>query len=306
MIRAAAALAVATALGFASPALADSSTQSSNWAGYAVHRSGVSFRQVSGSWTAPSATCTPGEPTFSSVWVGLGGYNERSKALEQIGTETDCKASGRATTSAWFELVPAPSRTIRMTIRAGDRLRASVNVTGHKVRVQLIDLTRHRSFTRTINDPTLDLTSAEWIVEAPSECAGGYQCQPLPLADFGSATITGARALTAAGYAGSIVNRKWVTTRITLAAGGQRRFVGNSAGAAGVVATPSALSGLDNSFTVTYGSSTTTTSPTTTAPSATAPTTTAPTATTPTATAPTATAPTATAPTSSRPFLHSS
>jgi hypothetical protein len=282
MIRHAAGLAVATALLFAPPALADN-TQSSNWAGYAIHKSGVRFRDVAGSWTQPSATCTPGERTFSSDWVGLGGYNERTNALEQIGTETDCSATGRVISSAWYELVPAPSRRIRMTVRPGDRLRASVYVTGDEVRLQLVDLTSHRSFTRTVADSTLDLTSAEWIVEAPSECAGSYACQTLPLADFGSATITGARAVTTKGYAGSIVSRKWVTTRITLASGAQRRFVGNPAGDAGAVATPSALVGDDNSFTVTYGGSPTI------APTTTAPTTTAP-----------------TVPVSSRPFLHTS
>ena len=117
MIRYAAGLAVAAALLLAPPALADT-TQSSNWAGYAIHKSGVTFRKVAGSWTQPSATCTPGERTFSSVWVGLGGYDERSNALEQIGTETDCSASGRVVSSAWYELVPAPSRTIRMTRQA--------------------------------------------------------------------------------------------------------------------------------------------------------------------------------------------
>ncbi len=204
----------------------------------------------------------PGERTYSSVWVGLGGYSERSNALEQIGTETDCSATGRVISSAWYELVPAPSRTIRMTVKPGDQLSASVDVTGHKVRLQLVDVTRHKSFTRTITDSTLDLTSAEWIVEAPSECAGSYACQTLPLANFGSATITDARAVTSTGYAAGIVSRKWVTTRITLAAGGQRRFIGDPAGAAGAIATPSALLADDNSFTVTY-SDTTTTAPTT-------------------------------------------
>ena len=290
MIRYAAGLAVAAALLFAPPALADG-TQSSNWAGYAVHKSGVSFRHVSGSWTQPTATCMPGERTYSSVWVGLGGYSERSNALEQIGTETDCSTTGRVISSAWYELVPAPSRTIRMTVKPGDQLSASVDVTGHKVRLQLVDVTRHKSFTRTITDSTLDLTSAEWIVEAPSECAGSYACQTLPLANFGSATITDARAVTSTGYAAGIVSRKWVTTRITLAAGGQRRFIGDPAGTAGAIATPSALLADDNSFTVTY-SDTTTTAPTTTAPTTTAPTTTAPTTTAPTV------------PVSSRPFLH--
>ena len=38
-------------------ALADS-TNSSNWAGYAVHRHGVSFRSVTGTWRQPRSKCT--------------------------------------------------------------------------------------------------------------------------------------------------------------------------------------------------------------------------------------------------------
>jgi hypothetical protein len=254
MIRYAVGLAVAAALLLAPAALA-SSTQSSNWAGYAIHKSGVQFKRVAGSWTQPAATCTSGRPTFSSVWVGIGGYNRKSNALEQIGTEADCSASGRPVSNAWYELVPTPSRTIRMTVNPGDLMRASVDVRGDEVRLQLTDLTRRKSFTRTIDDATLDRSSAEWIVEAPSECAGRFSCQALALADFGSATFSGARALTTTGHAGSIVNRQWVRTRITLATGG-RRFIGSSGGAAGAVATPSALSAHGSSFTVSYSATT--------------------------------------------------
>src|SRR5665213_168941 len=94
-------------------ALADT-TRSSNWAGYAVHGSHTSFRRVFGAWRQPAATCTAGTPTYSSVWVGLGGYSTTSQALEQIGSEVDCSASGRVVSSAWYELVPAASRNIRM------------------------------------------------------------------------------------------------------------------------------------------------------------------------------------------------
>jgi len=68
-------LAFALSAASAPAALADS-TQSSNWAGYAIHRSGVSFTKVIGAWRQPSATCTAGSPAYSSAWVGLGGYSE--------------------------------------------------------------------------------------------------------------------------------------------------------------------------------------------------------------------------------------
>ena len=113
------ALVVAAALLFAPAAFADSSN-SANWAGYAVHRSGISFRRVSASWRQPTATCTPGQAAFSAYWVGIGGFSQNSQALEQIGTEADCKASGQRVISAWYEIVPAPSTPISIAVGPGD------------------------------------------------------------------------------------------------------------------------------------------------------------------------------------------
>jgi hypothetical protein len=245
----------ALALIGAPAALADS-VQSSNWAGYAVHRSGVKFQRVSGTWRQPTATCTPGRPTYSSVWVGLGGYTQSSKALEQIGSEVDCNASGKVVSSAWYELVPAPSRTIRMPVRPGDELRAAVTIVGHQVRLQLRDLTRHHTFTRTVSVSTVDVSSAEWIVETPSVCSDGLPCQVLPLADFGKATITSASAGTTRGASGPISDRAWSTSKITLASGGHRFIDRGGAAAAPVSALPSSLSSRGGSFTVTYQGST--------------------------------------------------
>ena len=92
---------------------ATASTTSSNWAGYAVTSQGssqaVRFRRVTGTWVVPSGSCTRGSPSYSAAWIGVGGFDETSTALEQIGTEFDCKGSGRASYSAWYELVPAAS-----------------------------------------------------------------------------------------------------------------------------------------------------------------------------------------------------
>jgi hypothetical protein len=249
------ALAAVPALAAAPAASADTS-QSANWAGYAIHRSGVAFTKVLGAWTQPRAMCTPGDPTYSSAWVGIGGYSETSNALEQIGTEADCTLAGRARSTAWYELVPAPSRTIKLTIDAGDRVRATVSVLDERVTLTLEDLTRHRSFTRSVHDADLDVTSAEWIVEAPSVCTAASQqsCQTLPLADFGSTGFTAARATATTGHAGAIDDRHWTTTKITLAEGGHH-FIGAGASygqAMPVTAVPSTLTAGASAFTVTY------------------------------------------------------
>src|SRR5437763_11193196 len=126
-------LAVLVALGTlaAAPSALADTTDSTNWAGYAIQRPGVGFRSVQASWTQPGVSCRPGSDTYSSYWVGLGGYNSDSPALEQIGTELDCTKSGRTSSTAWYETVPAPSYPIFRSVRPGDQMTASVVVQGH-------------------------------------------------------------------------------------------------------------------------------------------------------------------------------
>jgi Peptidase A4 family len=247
-----AALAVALIGLSAAPALADT-TMSSNWSGYAAHRSGVSFRRVAGTWTQPAARCVKGIPTYSAIWVGLGGFNLNSNALEQIGTEIDCNRSGGIVSSAWFEMVPAASRTIHMRVRPGDTIQATVSASGRRVTLTLIDRTRHTRYEKTIIASALDLSSAEWIVEAPSTCDGANRCDTLPLADFGSVGFTAASATTAAGQSGPISSRIWGTTKISLAPAG-RRYVGLG----GVsTAIPSGLQRSGAAFSVAYAQAST-------------------------------------------------
>ena len=197
------------------------------------------------------------------MWVGLGGFSVNSKALEQIGTEVDCSASGQVVSSAWNELVPAPSRNIRMRVDPGDVMTAGVMVDGQRVTLTLNDRTRGTTFSRTVRVSPLDITSADWIVEAPSECEGTSFCQPLALADFGTATFARARATTVGGHTGSISDRRWVTTKITLATQGQH-FINGPYGASGAQALPSPLTAGGSAFSVIYQAPTTTsTSPTT-------------------------------------------
>lgn len=235
----------------AATALADSNT-SSNWAGYAVHRSGVRFRTIGSLWRQPKASCRRGNQTYSAVWVGLGGYSASSNALEQIGTEIDCSASGRTLSSAWYELVPAASEPIPLTVRPGDLMAASVTVVGHRVEVKLANVTRHRSFARTLNAAAIDVTSAEWIVEAPSDCVSATACQTLPLANFGTTGFSFASVRSTSGVLGSIASRSWGTTAITLTPGGRRYIAYRGSGPAGGAAKPSKLSPDGSAFTVNY------------------------------------------------------
>ncbi len=243
--------AAAISLAAAPAAIADTAT-SSNWSGYAAHRQGARFRSVSAAWVQPQASCTQGQSTYSAIWVGIGGYRRSSHALEQVGTELDCSASGRAESSAWYELVPAASRTIQHSVAPGDLMVASVTVSGKNVRIAIVDETRHWSFARSTQAASVDTSSAEWIVEAPSDCTSNNSCRTLPLADFGSATFAYAKAQLSSGHTGAIDDARWRTTRIRLVPHGQR-FVALG-GNAGADATPGPLTSASTSFTVTYAS----------------------------------------------------
>lgn len=232
-------------------ALADTS-DSSNWAGYAVHRPGVSFREVFATWRQPTAKCAAGNQSFSAMWVGLGGYSETSNALEQIGTEVDCSQSGKVVSSAWYELVPAASEAVGLRVRPGDLLGASVTVAGHRVVLALRDATTHRSFAKALYAPSIDTSSAEWILEAPSDCITATACETLPLANFGSATFSFAGAVATTGHAGTISDSTWGSTRIRLLPGGRRFVVYQGPAISAGAATPSALAARGTSFRVTY------------------------------------------------------
>jgi hypothetical protein len=232
----------AAAAAFGTAEAAAAASPSSNWAGYAVSSvdptAPVTYSAVSGQWVQPSATCTSGKPGYSAFWVGLGGYSDTSQGLEQIGTESDCSAAGRASYTVWYELVPAASVPVKLKVFPGNSVYASVTVSGHSVTVQLRNLTRNTVFTKRLVMPTEpDVSSAEWIAEAPSACSTGGRCRTLPLADFGTVAFSEAKAL-ASGHGGAIVDEAWTATAIELDA---------RAGA-----TPSDVGADGGSFTVTY------------------------------------------------------
>lgn len=247
-------LCASPALAGASPAPAHASP-SANWAGYAVHRPGGSFSQVVGTWREPTLSCRKGEQTFSSYWVGLGGYSTKSRALEQTGTEVDCTSAGKVRAFAWFELVPAASVRVRLKVPPGDLIRGVVAVAGRVVHVSLRDLTRHTVFSRVLRARVLDVTSAEWIVEAPSACLGSGRCVTLPLADFGQATFDNSMVQPAGGRLGPIAGANRRTTRIRLTPTAQHDVSSQQGFGPGGGAMPSALRGQGSAFTVSFSSS---------------------------------------------------
>lgn len=232
------------------PAAASAATSiSSNWAGYVVRPSaGKRMRSVSGTWVEPAVSCTAGRTGYSAVWVGLGGYRQNATALEQIGTDADCTHGGRAVYSSWVELLPAPPLALGVKVHPGDRITASVTVIGSDATLGIRDLTTGTRSSRTVRLSRVDLSSAEWIVEAPSECPGNGNCRTLPLADFGKVSFTSATASIGASTS-ALSTGIWRTTALEL-----ESTVASAAEDATVLALarPSSASPADGSFAVTY------------------------------------------------------
>jgi Peptidase A4 family len=205
-------------LGIASMASAQAAQLSSNWSGYVAAPSaalGSHFSGVSGTWTEPSVACAKGHVSYSAVWVGLGGSRENASALEQVGTDADCTHSGHAVYSSWFELLPAEAMGTRLAVHPGDQITASVTVRGHSATLRLRDLSTGKRFTLTRHLAAMDISSAEWIVEAPSICSDSGPCKTKALTDFGQVAFSTTSA-TAHGHTGPIADPGWSVTALEL------------------------------------------------------------------------------------------
>ncbi len=219
------------------PRVRQSNGTSTNWSGYAVETSlsspqTDSVTDVQGSWTVPATTAGTASRTYSSSWVGIDGYSDGT--VEQIGTEQDW-TSGQAKYYAWFEMYPKRSYLISgFPVSPGDAITTEVKYAGNGAYVlSITNTTRGASFSTTQRAPKAKNTSAEWVVEAPS--SGGV----LPLANFGTTTLTGCTAVLN-GHSGTIGDTAWQNDAITMSSGST------------VKAQPSSLSTDGSEFSVTW------------------------------------------------------
>jgi hypothetical protein len=187
--------------------------QSANWAGYAVtHRK--PFTSVTGRWVQPAASCADQSPTFSAFWVGLGGFSDRSFAVEQTGTLANC-SGGSPEYTAWYELYPRPPVRLRMAVRPGDTFSATVSVSKKTVVIRLKDITTGKLITKKLHMRRPDLGSAEWVAEAPSGCDAVGNCTTLRLTNFGTVAFSHSSARVR-GHKGRISDPVWTETAIEL------------------------------------------------------------------------------------------
>lgn len=232
---------------------------SSNWSGYAAIAADpavpIGFTDVTGTWRVPKGRCTVGRRASAAFWVGLGGYDPSSSALEQLGTATECDGTSRTPTyDAWWELVPAPSVEIPLAIRAGDTITAAVLVDGQKITYSLKDVTRGTRFSKVLTaSQALDTTSAEWIAEAPSSCSASGKCRVVPLTNFGTVTFTNLAAI-GNEHPGTLTDPLWTSSGIELIANGDASafFGGGDVLGPGVGAVPGEVSSDGRSFSVSW------------------------------------------------------
>ena len=242
----------------------EQSDVSSNWAGYVATGIGstsstaspaMAYTDVTGQWVQPRAICKRGVPSSVAVWVGIGGYSLSSQELEQTGTSADCDELGRATYNMWYELVPADSVDLKVKVVPGDVIAASVVVNGTDVLVQVNDRTTYVRFTRHLTMASPDLSSAQWVAEAPSQCSDTGYCPQLALTRFSLVTFSRTYAR-GNSVSGTISNPTWTATALQLLPRGTHRVFGDrndptgASGGAGAVPSPLVLDG--SGFTITW------------------------------------------------------
>jgi len=207
-----------------SPGVSPEMVVSPNWSGYvAIAPTKPSYKHpyftsVTGTWRVPTANCAHHKAGASStVWVGLGGF--ATKNQEEVGTSSNCTASGRPIYFAWFELVPYLSSRafpeIRNKISPGDTITGSVKVLSPTlVQVRIQDRTRGWSFMRKITFSSQDTFTADWIVSAPADCVK-YTCHEANLANFGSVTMRNISAV-GKGSPGTLKDPHWKVVPVRL------------------------------------------------------------------------------------------
>jgi hypothetical protein len=257
-------LAAAALLGGAAGAGAASPDVSANWAGYVVVGPGstettaskaMTYTDVTGRWVLPRSACPTKTSSSLAIWVGLGGYSVKSKELEQVGTEIDCDATGKARYYVWYELVPAdPVSVLGLTVEPGDVIVSSILVDRTGLLLQVTNRTRKTRFTRQVDVASPDLRSAEWIVEAPVQCSNGVYCRQMPLTRFAPLAFTHTYA-TGNRIGGTLSSATWLVKSLRLVPRSYRAFGGpieQASRAGGAGATVSAVTPDGTGFTVNW------------------------------------------------------
>ena len=200
------------------------SSLSTNWSGYVL--TGGPYTGATGTFTVPSLSSASQDGT-TSEWVGIDGTSSSNPSIIQAGiTEKYTAATNDVLVYAWIELYPQPAVFAPLVVNASDKVTVTIAQSSAGTwSVQLTDATSGQTYSE--SDPwSGPATSAEWIVEAPTDATSG---QVENLATFSPVTFSGLAIDPAAGD----------FSRVVMEQGGV------------TVSTPSDLDA--NGFTVAYG-----------------------------------------------------
>ena len=204
--------------------------ESSNWSGWASV--GGPYSAARGTFSVPSVV--QGDASLSQVaqWVGLDGLSPGDTALIQAGVDEvpDPASTTGFDIQPWWEILPAQETDITsVNVNPGDKVTVTIwKVSSASWEINLTDDTNSESFTTPPEPYSGKGSTAEWVVEATTQCQ--QYCATTQLASYSPAITFSSLGMT--GPAASSLDE------ITMVQGDQP------------VSTPSDLSGAR--FTVTY------------------------------------------------------
>ncbi len=149
---------------------------SPNWSGYVVGNG--PYTGATGTFDVPNLYASSTQ-AWTAEWVGIDGAASSDSSLIQTGvTEIYDPSTNLVNFQAWWEILPAPSTSINMALSPGNAMTATVDQVSAGIwALTLTNDTTGAAFT-TEQSYTAPLSSAEWIVEAPTNGAT-HQIDPL-------------------------------------------------------------------------------------------------------------------------------
>jgi hypothetical protein len=169
-----------------------SDEESSNWSGYSS--TGGPYTVVKGTFTVPSPVAGTSPRAEVAEWVGVDGTSASDPSLIQAGVDeqADPNSPSGFDYSPWWEILPAVATPITtVTVSPGDQVTVTIwQVSGSSWEINLLDDTTGKSFSTPSEHYTGPGSTAEWVVEATTECR--FECRTSPLAPYSPAvTFTG-------------------------------------------------------------------------------------------------------------------
>ena len=159
-------------------------SQSSNWSGYAAM--GGPYTVVKGSFTVPSISAGAFGNQQTAEWIGVDGTSTDDPSLIQAGVDEHPDPADPATgdVQPWWEVLPATVTNITsVNVKVGDTVTVTIwELSGTSWAINLTDNTDNQSFTTPPEQYSGPGSSAEWIVEATTECR--LRCRTVALAPY--------------------------------------------------------------------------------------------------------------------------